>query len=200
MKRTRSEADKTIDKLLDSALKLFCEKGYSAVSMEMIAAGAALTRGALYHSFSSKEAVLAALIARERESFEGSLQELYKLKAAPDEHLSIILDHILLNFFGNRRFNRFIRLTWFRIEYGILEKSFLYQGRANRNLLRNFSSIIRSGQKGGDFSRAVNADTAAAGLLSMILGLYRYHYQDKKFMSLPRARKMFDLYLSALKN
>lgn len=48
-------------RLIDSARKLFAEKGFNAVSTEAIVAAAGVTRGALYHQFRDKAALFAAV-------------------------------------------------------------------------------------------------------------------------------------------
>jgi AcrR family transcriptional regulator len=55
----RTAATRTL--LIDSARKLFAEKGFSAVSTEAIAAAGGVTRGALYHQFDDKAALFAAV-------------------------------------------------------------------------------------------------------------------------------------------
>lgn len=54
--------EETVRKILDSALKLFLEKGYEQTTILDIVDGmGGLTRGAIYHHFKSKEEVLDAL-------------------------------------------------------------------------------------------------------------------------------------------
>jgi AcrR family transcriptional regulator len=57
----------TRDRIVDEAMRLFSEHGYTATSIAKIEAAAGLTPGAggLYHHFTSKEAVLAAGIERQ---------------------------------------------------------------------------------------------------------------------------------------
>ena len=55
----RTAATKAL--LIDSARKLFADKGFSAVSTEAIVAEAGVTRGALYHQFDDKAALFAAV-------------------------------------------------------------------------------------------------------------------------------------------
>jgi AcrR family transcriptional regulator len=57
----------TRDRIIDQAMHLFSQHGYSATSIAKIEAAAGLTPGAggLYHHFDSKEAVLAAGIERQ---------------------------------------------------------------------------------------------------------------------------------------
>jgi AcrR family transcriptional regulator len=50
--------------LVDVAEELFTEHGYSATSLDAIVAGAEVTKGALYHHFSGKQAVFEAVFER----------------------------------------------------------------------------------------------------------------------------------------
>ena len=60
--RTRRQrySDSTKRALVDVAEKLFTEHGYSATSLDAIVAGADVTKGALYHHFSGKDALFRA--------------------------------------------------------------------------------------------------------------------------------------------
>src|SRR3954470_13243457 len=66
--------------LVDVATRLFTEQGYAATSLDQIVAGARVTKGALYHHFSGKQAVFEAAFekietdaaARIRKSLRGS--------------------------------------------------------------------------------------------------------------------------------
>lgn len=52
--------DKRVSDILDSAISEFLENGYEKTSMEAIARRANLTKGGLYHHFSSKDEILLA--------------------------------------------------------------------------------------------------------------------------------------------
>ncbi|MGD2131718.1 MAG: TetR/AcrR family transcriptional regulator [Maricaulaceae bacterium] len=52
------------DEILDAALKVFTDKGFSAARMDDVAKAAGLSKGAVYLYFDSKETLLEALIAR----------------------------------------------------------------------------------------------------------------------------------------
>lgn len=66
--------------LVDVATRLFTQQGYAATSLDQIVAGARVTKGALYHHFSGKQAVFEAAFekietdaaARIRKSLRGS--------------------------------------------------------------------------------------------------------------------------------
>ena len=50
--------------LVDVAEELFTEHGYAATSLDAIVAGARVTKGALYHHFSGKQALFEAVFER----------------------------------------------------------------------------------------------------------------------------------------
>ena len=62
MRRTKEEADQTRQDLLDAALTVFSQKGYTAARLEDVARTAGVTRGAIYHHFGSKADLYSALI------------------------------------------------------------------------------------------------------------------------------------------
>jgi AcrR family transcriptional regulator len=79
---TRKRLDKpapgtTRERIVDEAMRLFSEHGYTATSITKIEAAAGLTPGAggIYHHFASKEAVLAAGIERQLARL-GALREI----------------------------------------------------------------------------------------------------------------------------
>lgn len=57
----------TRDALVDAAERLFAEHGYQATSLDAIVAGADVTKGALYHHFSGKQAIFEAAFERVEE-------------------------------------------------------------------------------------------------------------------------------------
>jgi TetR/AcrR family acrAB operon transcriptional repressor len=62
MRRTKEEAAKTRQDLLNTALTVFSRDGYEAARMADIAKLAGVTRGAIYHHFGSKADLFIALI------------------------------------------------------------------------------------------------------------------------------------------
>ena len=61
MRAERAQA--TRDQLIDVATRLFAERGYEGTSIEAVLTEAGVSRGALYHHFRSKEALLEAVYA-----------------------------------------------------------------------------------------------------------------------------------------
>jgi AcrR family transcriptional regulator len=61
--------------LVDVAEGLFTESGYAATSLDAIVAGARVTKGALYHHFSGKQALFEAVFERVEDDAARAIQE-----------------------------------------------------------------------------------------------------------------------------
>ncbi|HTW17766.1 MAG TPA: TetR/AcrR family transcriptional regulator [Nocardioides sp.] len=61
--------------LVDVAEELFTEHGYAATSLDAIVAGARVTKGALYHHFSGKQALFEAVFDRVETDASKAIQE-----------------------------------------------------------------------------------------------------------------------------
>jgi AcrR family transcriptional regulator len=64
MNRRQRYSESTKRALVDVAERLFTENGYSSTSLDAIVAGADVTKGALYHHFSGKQAIFEAAFER----------------------------------------------------------------------------------------------------------------------------------------
>ena len=64
-RKTKAEAQKTLNELLDAAAWLFQTKGVNHTTLNHIASHAGVTRGALYWHFANKDAVIMALWERD---------------------------------------------------------------------------------------------------------------------------------------
>ncbi|EGQ5282103.1 TetR/AcrR family transcriptional regulator [Enterobacter hormaechei] len=63
-KRRAETAQENREKMIQAARRAFAEKGYAAASMDELTASVGLTRGALYHNFTDKKGLLAAVVAQ----------------------------------------------------------------------------------------------------------------------------------------
>lgn len=60
----------TKDDILEAATKLFLQRSYDAVSIKDITEAVGVTKGALYHHFSSKEELFSEVIGREFHAYQ----------------------------------------------------------------------------------------------------------------------------------
>ncbi|MFT3928609.1 MAG: TetR/AcrR family transcriptional regulator [Myxococcales bacterium] len=86
--RRDQHSEDTRRAILEAARKAFAEKGYAETSLEDIVAPARLTKGALYHHFQSKAAVLEALYVEMEEQLVTHVQA--RMANASDDSVSRI--------------------------------------------------------------------------------------------------------------
>ena len=63
MKRSKEDAAKTRQKVIDAALKLFGQRGYSGTTLRLIADEAGCSRGPIYWHFANKEELFEEILA-----------------------------------------------------------------------------------------------------------------------------------------
>ncbi|WPC42733.1 TetR/AcrR family transcriptional regulator [Clostridium sp. JS66] len=120
-KQKRSEA--TMDKILDTALKLFGQKGYYNVSTNEIAKETNISIGNLYFYFPNKEEIFIQILDRYYRSFveihEVFLKEIDTLEDNPKVFLRRLMEIIIKKHEESLELNREIRilaLSNFRVE------------------------------------------------------------------------------------
>ncbi|MDN5918013.1 MAG: TetR/AcrR family transcriptional regulator [Pseudonocardia sp.] len=100
VKSRRAEyTESTRDAVLDSAARLFVEHGYGATSLDEVAAAARVTKGAIYHHFANKAALMTALIDRlERDAHDRLQRRFVELSATTDPATAglAVIDEFLL--------------------------------------------------------------------------------------------------------
>lgn len=69
--------------LVDVAEKLFAEKGYAATSLDAIVSGARVTKGALYHHYSGKQALFEAVFERVEQESAKRIQKALRSERDP---------------------------------------------------------------------------------------------------------------------
>ena len=78
------------DRLLESAIALFSERGFDQVSTKEVAAASGVTIGSLYHHFESKEAVYCAALERAIEAVTPAPVEL-AVALSPEKGLKMLI-------------------------------------------------------------------------------------------------------------
>lgn len=150
--------------LLDSAVTLFSQKGYAETTLQEIAEGAGLTKGALYHHFSGKEDLLRRLhdemiehgIAESRAVLDAELPPEQALCALIRAHVRMVETHrgAIRVFLRERR--AFGSENWETI-------------RRQRDAIEQaFVGVVEAGQAAGCFRDDSPARLVAYGILGMI--------------------------------
>jgi AcrR family transcriptional regulator len=89
-RRTQAErSEATRGALLEAARRLFTEHGFAATSRDEIAEASGVTRGALYHHFSSKEGLFRAVVEQLEEEMTNHVAEVAMAEADPAAQLRL---------------------------------------------------------------------------------------------------------------
>lgn len=89
--------EQTVEQILSISARLFIEKGYEKTSIQEIMEALGMSKGAIYHHFKSKEAILEAVIDRRSKYATALLDRLIQQTQASTarEKLAIILEVLI---------------------------------------------------------------------------------------------------------
>lgn len=100
----------TTSNILDTAERLFTERGFHAVTMDAIADAAGLAVGSIYHHFKNKERLYLALVERALEVNEQAMAAAYGGGRSPIEELRAASDAYCAFHLSNPGYFRMIAL------------------------------------------------------------------------------------------
>lgn len=200
-RRTKEEAEQTRNKILWSALDIFCEKGYSRTTFDEIAKRIDLTKGAVYWHFRNKPDLIAAMI---RESFTKAnsfiLQKIPEIKSIEDLKQRFILNASLVRDIPNYR--KFLFFIFYQMEWSETMMSTICKSIKDieRYPLEEIKQTLTFSQKSGEISTKINIEETAHILFSLWHGLLLNSVTGKCPADFPDlVEKSFDLIINGLK-
>lgn len=200
MKKTREEALVTKKQIVEKAVQLFLQKGFSDTTLDEIAQHANVTRGAIYWHFNDKLDIVNDLIEAENENMVEFLNRLFGAEMPPFRKIREIIEGIVDHFFENERFRNFIELTWFKIEYTQLANLKTTKAELTRHFVESFSLIVKEAQRVGEVKKDLDELEVAITMTNIINGMYRLHFLLPDFVnSRDEAVGLFRSYLNLIK-
>lgn len=156
------------NQILDAALQIFVKKGYSETRMDDIAQESGMSKGAIYHHYSSKKDLFLELIDFwELYCFPNILDKKYKNKSASGKLREIGKDIIAT--FKKKRYVFLAELEiWSLSNHDDVVRNktkLLYM-----NLLKLFSNIIKDGIENNEFKN-INIKIAALSIMTSLQGV-----------------------------
>jgi AcrR family transcriptional regulator len=181
------------DQLLETAARLFREKGYHNTSMQDLADALDMQKGSLYYYIESKEELLRRLLERATSFLASQIDEIYasnlppaeKLRWAVENHAVTMMDHVDL-------------VAVYLQEYRNLPPRRLQEALAVRKHYEQvLMQIVHDGIAVGDF-RPTNVKMAVFGLLGMVNWTHQWFSPEGLFTSQEIAATLSDLALHGL--
>lgn len=201
-RRTKEDAEQTRADILNSALDIFYEKGYSKTTFDEIAKRINLTKGAVYWHFRNKPDIITALI---KEAFQKTNDAINKrvpeVNNLDDLRNYFSYDAMLLE--QTPIYRKFLFFILFQMEWS--ETIFSRVG-ASLKEIRDFpTNIIKealtNAQKSGEISPEVNINEIAITIFSLWTGMRAQYVSNNikgGFQEL--FCKSFDLIVNSLKD
>lgn len=169
--------DKSVRKqrIVDTAVKVFHEKGYRAATLDDVAKELGLTKAALYHYVTSKEDLLSIIYIQALENFFATAYEIGKRDVGPTEKLRLLIRHHIKHIIIE---NLPMFAVFFSEENQLPEKDFQKIREEKRKYTRVVEGIIETGIAHGHF-RPTNARLQAYAIIGMCNWLYKWYKPDE---------------------
>ena len=190
-RRTKDEAEKTRDAILNAAEKVFYKHGVTRTSLQEVAVAAGFTRGAVYWHFKDKFELCEAMLNRVFLPYEDVLERLEKsesstplldLKKANCDSLKLLA--------SDKRRQRVMTILTFRCEY-VEDMSAIMERRrqCKNNMRQTYVRLFERAQKMKMLVPGITPAVAATSLAALMGGL---------IMGWLEGRKDFDLVKSGI--
>jgi TetR/AcrR family acrAB operon transcriptional repressor len=201
-RRTKADALATRDSILDAAEQLFVRQGVSGTTLQHIATGAGVTRGAIYWHFLDKGAMFNAMIERVKMPLESAMQLLDQANAA--DPLEALREYIMCVFrvtAEDPKARRVFEIATLKMEY--LDELSAVRERRKQNQsawMARTEDRIRQGIANGQLKPGVDPYAAALGLWVIVDGLIRAWLLDQQaFDLLKLGAQIVDTHLESLR-
>jgi AcrR family transcriptional regulator len=193
-KRARQDRPTRQAQILETAARLFCEKGFDKASMGDIADAMGLTKAGLYHHIGSKEELLFEIMSYGMDLFEEKVLSRVTPIADPLERLRATLrGHVLLVIRDRPK-----EVTVILHESNALKGR--YRNRINIRkkryihfLEKTFRELVKSG-----VARRVDPSVAAFAMLGMINWIYQWYLPGGRLNEDALADALGDVFLGGI--
>jgi AcrR family transcriptional regulator len=193
-KRARQDRPTRQAQILETAARLFCEKGFDKASMGDIADAMGLTKAGLYHHIGSKEELLFEIMSYGMDLFEQKVLSRVMTIADPLERLRATLrGHVLLVIRDRPK-----EVTVILHESNALKGR--YRNRINIRkkryvhfLEKTFRELVKSG-----VARRVDPSVAAFAMLGMINWIYQWYLPGGRLNEDALADALGDVFLGGI--
>ncbi|WP_433926093.1 TetR family transcriptional regulator [Sorangium cellulosum] len=201
MRRTKEEAAATREQILDAALLVFSRKGYSAATLQDVAAEAELTRGAVYWHFKGKAELYAALVGERFAKASEVLAEALSPRYSPLESIERLLTRSLEYLEEDAEYRAVLSITLFKTELTPeLEPGFQQKIASQRRLVDVVADLVRKGIAAGEIDGATDPRAAALAAVSLVNGATALHLMDPRMLdSRGAVRRMVATFVRGLR-
>ena len=172
--------DKSKNQILDAALKVFVKKGYAETRMEDIVLNSGLSKGAIYHHYSSKRDLFLSLIDYwESNSFPNFIDTDYSNLSASDTLRDVVSE--IVKTFKNKKYVFLAELEFWSLanhDPDVRDKTKTIYNK----LLNFFKGVVNKGIENKEF-KDLNVEVAALSIMTSVQGVIWFSIFEKTNIS-----------------
>ena len=182
---TETHDFKSLDKwerkqlIIDTAVRIFHEKGYHAATLDDVAGRLGVTKAALYHYVSSKENLLSQIYIKALEGFFAYIYEIPSMELSPAEKMRTFIRRHLKSVVIE---NLAMFSVFFSEENQLPKEDFLKIREEKRKFTFVVEEIIQDGIDRGSFRR-VNPKLTAYAVIGMCNWLYLWYKPESSLFT-----------------
>ncbi|MBX6357304.1 MAG: TetR family transcriptional regulator [Micromonosporaceae bacterium] len=162
------------DRVLAAAVELFASKGFDGTSVQEIVRRARVTKGAMYHYFTSKDDLLFEIYHSLISAQLADLDEILSRRMSPADTVHAVIANLI-----ETTAARAAEAAVFAREMHRLDDERLAAIRADRRRYHEaFRAVVAQAQAQGAFSAVASAETVTLMVFGMINQLPRWYRPD----------------------
>lgn len=171
MKRSKEDAAKTRQKVIDAALKLFGQRGYSGTTLRLIADEAGCSRGPIYWHFANKEELFEEILAYSQAPLEKLIAQCDDSQA-PIEVASNFARQWLSLLFEDTYYRQSFEILLNKTEYTESVSPSLERERAlTVSLISTFAGFVDRYRQQTDSQASTDSQVVAISMYSYLMGV-----------------------------
>ena len=168
----KQSTKETRDRIIDAAVEVFLEKGYSKSTLEDIVTCAGMTRGAFYWNFKTKQDLLDEILIR----YEKFYREIYTSFTHSSSAYETLRSFLLCDLRKKNAFNPYTQIVLYKVEstngFSRISES---QATLDHDFTKMIQDTIERGQKAGEFRTDVDARLLTISVYMSVLGFDNFN-------------------------
>ncbi|WP_117212826.1 TetR/AcrR family transcriptional regulator [Allorhizocola rhizosphaerae] len=181
-------------RILDAALDLFADKGFDATGVQEIVVRAGVTKGALYHHFTSKEDILFSLYGEVLRVQLEDLDRILSTDRDPMWKLRAIIESLVVSTAASAKAAAVVTREMSHVDSG-RHQQLKQDWRRYQDSVR---TLIRDAQADGRFASAASPEIASWAVFGVVTSLHTWYRPDGPKSARDIAQELADLVLAGL--
>lgn len=198
MRRTKEDAETTRLKVIEAALELFSQHGYSHTTLAMIADAAGFSRGPIYWHFKNKDELYEAVLHYSQAPLQQLVAQSLELHATPLQALQYFCDQWFTLLLDNRWHRQSFEILLNKTELTVqMSGTVRRERKLTRKIVNSLARLIDEAQRLQQLPEQ-DSEQSAVLLYTALMGVTHTWLVDPKLFSLKKNAKVFSARLLRL--